>query len=86
MGFDFDTEIILQLLEARKSIVEVPIPTLLRQRDLPRERHGLREGCRARRPSVTEFTRWASDRGRWRSPSKATKLKMSDHLVTPEAA
>jgi glycosyltransferase involved in cell wall biosynthesis len=26
-GFDFDTEIILQLLEARKSIVEVPIPT-----------------------------------------------------------
>ena len=26
-GFDFDTEIILQLLEARKLIVEVPIPT-----------------------------------------------------------
>jgi glycosyltransferase involved in cell wall biosynthesis len=26
-GFDFDTEIILQLLEARKTIVEVPIPT-----------------------------------------------------------
>ena len=26
-GFDFDTEIILQLLEAKKSIVEVPIPT-----------------------------------------------------------
>lgn len=26
-GFDFDTEIILQLLEAKKKIVEVPIPT-----------------------------------------------------------
>ena len=26
-GFDFDTEIILQLLEAKKTIVEVPIPT-----------------------------------------------------------
>jgi len=26
-GFDFDTEIILQLIEARKVIVEVPIPT-----------------------------------------------------------
>ena len=26
-GFDFDTEIILQLLEAGKSIIEVPIPT-----------------------------------------------------------
>jgi hypothetical protein len=26
-GFDFDTEIILQLIEAGKMIVEVPIPT-----------------------------------------------------------
>src|SRR5205823_98851 len=26
-GFDFDTEIILQLHEAKKAIVEVPIPT-----------------------------------------------------------
>ena len=42
--FHFDTEIIIQLLNVGQRIVELPIPTLLRRRDLPRERDAVRQG------------------------------------------
>ncbi len=42
--FHFDTEIIIQLLNVGQRIVEVPIPTLLRRRDLLRRRRPVRQG------------------------------------------
>ena len=47
-GFDFDTEIILQLLGSHRRIVEIADPHVLRRRDLARERHRLRPRHRAR--------------------------------------
>ena len=47
-GFDFDTEIILQLLGARPADRRGPDPHVLRRRDLPRQRHRLRPRHRDR--------------------------------------
>ena len=45
-GFDFDTEIILQLHAARQDDRRGADPDVLRRRDLPRQRARLREGRR----------------------------------------
>ena len=51
-GFDFDTEIILQLHEAGKPIVEVPIPTYYGDEICYVNGLALRQGRRRRRRSL----------------------------------
>ena len=59
-GFDFDTEIILQLLGAGTAHRRGADPHVLRRRDLPRQRHRLRPRHRARHGPPSPRARSAS--------------------------
>ena len=81
--FHFDTEIIIQLLNAGQRIIELPIPTYYGERDLPRQRDEVREGCAARdaakcgpsgRPSLSAALR-AGRRRRQRALRSEARLR-----------
>ena len=72
--FDFDTQIIVQLLEAGKRIVEIPIPTYYG--DEICYVNGMKYARTSpRRPRATGPTRWASAPARSRSPATPTSSR-----------
>ena len=73
--FDFDTQIIVQLHEAGKRIVEIPIPTYYGDEICYVNGMRYARDVAARRRCATGSTRWASARARPRSPAEAYELK-----------
>ena len=63
-----------------------PDPHLLRRRDLPRQRHGVRPRHHRATSSGTGPTRWASAPASWRSPATRTTPRTADAVLARDRA